>query len=131
MNLLMNQAIQKRMNQLAQIPSLQAAVLVMHAAPDAEEFRYQARAANPEIWQSISSVSHRFRSRGYAELLNQPVVCAGQELQLLCETYERGRSFMIAATLPLPEAFDLSTMRNALEKVAKACLSEADSMKWR
>jgi hypothetical protein len=38
---------------------------------------------------------------------------------------------MIAATAPLAEAFDFSAARNAMEKVALACLREADSIRWK
>lgn len=131
MNLSMNRAIQKRMDSLAQIPQVRAAVLVIYPATDSEEYRYQAKGVDPEIWQPISAVSHRFKTNGRAELLNQALSYGGETLQLLAANIAGTSSFIIAATLPLPDAFDVSATRNALDKVARACLNEADSMKWR
>lgn len=133
MTLSRKQAIQKRMNQLTQIAKVQAAVLVMYPGPDSEEYRYQSKDVNPEIWQPISSICHRFKANGISELLNEPVVCSGQKLHLLGANYGNPSqsSLLIAATLPMPDAFDISSMRNALEKVALACLREADSIRWK
>jgi hypothetical protein len=131
MNFSMNRAIQNRLDALVQVPQVRAALLVMSPAADSEKYRYQAKGVDPEIWQFISALSHRFKANGRAELINQLFSHGGEALQLLCASIGSGPSFIIAATLPRPDAFDLSATRNALVKVAHACLIEADSMKWR
>lgn len=129
----MSQAIQQRLNALAANEKVRAAWLVMYPQSGADEYRYLATGADGAIWDAIAPRVHRFKANGAASLLNEPVECGGQPLQLLAASYgDPSRApFMIAATLPLPEAFDLSAMRNALEKVARACMREADSIKWK
>lgn len=125
-------AIQKRLNQLAQHREIRAALLVMAPRPHAEEFRFEAKATATEVWPLILAVAHRFNSAGKAQQLHQEAVMGDVTVHLLADRYQgpEHSPYLIAAIEPLRDVYHLSSLRNVLEKVAGSCLDEANSRRW-
>ena len=52
----MRQAIPRKLNRLAGISKVQAALQVMHPEPAADEFSCLAMGADPDIWNFIAAI---------------------------------------------------------------------------
>jgi hypothetical protein len=125
----MQQAIQHRLDRLSTVAGVQAALLMMHASSGADRFDFPARGADDAVQALLAPLAHRYQQEGKAPLLNEPVNVAGQALHLLCDSH--AGAFLLAVTLPLADAWQLSQMRNALQKILRTCVDEANSMRWR
>jgi len=126
----MHQALQAHMSALANEPSIQAALFCFGPHPQAEELRYLASHASPELFELLTPISARFKNAGASESIREPVNIGSKLLHIVsvANGSPEHSSYILAVVSSHPS--NPATV-SSLSKVAYACTGESYSPRWK